>query len=512
LSGCALALALLVPALVPLATAQEERPQINPGERKPAKKKDAGPRAVAVLQMAANGKASLVPIAILIDHKFWDASAYKADPVPMALDSGIVYEGEQSGSSLGLFTVNSALHSNAANSQAPWIGTGSWHANGTEEPEKAAHADTTPVGINTEDKPPRLTHNPTSTAPAANPAPAATSPSSSTNSQPSGTSKASGPSNSDEPPRLTKPASTSASANPAPTNTGSSSPSANAPQSGSAAPSTPGDAKSKDSKPDIKPEEAKVPVSDSGASEANRPILRRGKPAESFADEEVPGYSKPGATPAAPPQGKVVPAAATLADVRLIPAISDAGGPAPKSFGFEWLKGEEDDRRKQMTQAAKEQVRAYVSTLEKNRISAKPAPKTARRTPPPEPILENEQMVAYDLWNSNQPIIILTADAHMPEPPAGTAHSEVDSERQYSVTVVAYPDIYNNLRKLYSGVTDKFHLDVTPELHLVDAVDADGDGRGELLFRQTSDQGTGWIIYRATADKLWKMYDSLSPQ
>ena len=509
LSRCALAL-LAASALVPLATGQEERPQIIPGERKPARKKDAGPRAVAVMQMAANGKASLVPIAILINNKFWDASAYKADPVPMALDSGIVYEGEQSGSSLGLFTVNAALHSNAVNSQAPWIATGSWHPNGMEEPTKAAHADAAPVGIDTEDKPPRLTHNP---APAANPAANSGSSPKSTNSQPSGTSKPSGASNSDEPPRLTKPASSSPPANSAPTDSGSSSTPASAggSQPNGGAPSSSGNDKPKDSKSEAKPEAAKVPASDSGAGEANRPRLRRGKPAESFADEEVPGYSKPGATTAAA-DGKVVQASATLADVKLIPAISDAGGPAPKSFAFEWLKGEEDDRRKQMTEAAKGQVRDYIARLEKNRISAKPAPKSARRMPQPEPVLENTQMIAYDLWNSNQPIVILTANAHILEPPAGTAHSEVDSERQYSITLVAYPDIYGNLRKLYSGVTDKFHLDVTPELQLVDAVDADGDGRGELLFRETSDQGTGWVIYRAGADKLWKMYDSLSPQ
>ena len=50
-----------------------------------------------------------------MNGKFWDASAYKADPVPMALEPGNVYEVEQTGSSLGLFTVNSALHSNAQN-------------------------------------------------------------------------------------------------------------------------------------------------------------------------------------------------------------------------------------------------------------------------------------------------------------------------------------------------------------------------------------------------------------
>jgi hypothetical protein len=493
--------------------AQEERPQIIPGERKPTQKKDAGPRAVAVLQMAANGKASLVPIAILINNKFWDASAYKADPVPMALDSGTVYEAEQSGSSLGLFTVNSALHSNAVNSPAPWIGTGSWHPNGMEEPKKDTHVDNVPVGIDTEEKPPRLTHD-QAKSPPANPAPNAGNNPGSTNTPASGTSKTGGsPSNSDEPPRLNKPAS---SPSQPPASPGSSSPS-NSPgsaQNGSTNPPAKDDKKSTDSKPQT----ANIPASDSGSSEANRPKLRRGKPAESFADEDVPGYSRPGASSSPSPAdaGKVVQTSATLADVKLIPAISDAGGPAPRSFGYDWLKGDEDDRRKQMTQAAKDQVRAYVAALARNRISATPTPKTTRPVTAhhaalPEPIIENAKMVAYDLWNSNQPIIVFSADAHMPAPPAGTAHSEVVSDTQYSVMLVGYPDIYGNLRKLYVGVTDKFHLDVTPQLQLVDALDADGDGRGELLFRETSDQGTGWVIYRATADKLWKMYDSLSP-
>jgi hypothetical protein len=73
---------------------------------------------------------------------------------------------------------------------------------------------------------------------------------------------------------------------------------------------------------------------------------------------------------------------------------------------------------------------------------------------------------------------------------------------------VTRTDIYGNLRKLYAGVTDKFHLDVTPRLELIDAVDADGDGRGELLFRETTDAGNGYVIYRAAADKLWKMFDT----
>jgi hypothetical protein len=512
----ALAAAVLVGSVAsPLgAFAQEERPQIMPSERRAPQKKDSGPRAVAVLRMAANGKTSLVPIAILINNKFWDASAYKADPVPMALDSGTVYEGEQTGSSLGLFTVSNALHSNAASTQAPWIGTGSWHPNGTEEPKKSQKTDNVPVGMNTEEQPPRLSHNPSATAPASAPS-SGSPPSSST--QPASDSKPSGSSGSgDEPPRLSKPASSPSSG--APNAGGAQTPSSSSAPSGSAPSSTPSQSQSKSKDSKAQPEN--VPASDSGAKEENRPRLRRGKPAESFSDQDVPGYSRPGETAAAPAQpagsGKVVQTAATEADVKLIPAISDAAGPAPHSYAYDWVKGDEEDRRKQMTDYAKQQVRAYVAALERNRIPANPAPKPAHPTAvhhaaQPEPVLENVQMVAYDLWNSNQPIIVFSAQAHMPSTPTGTAHSEVASELQYSIMLVAYPDIYNNLHRLYVGVTDKMHLDVTPRLELIDAVDADGDGRGELLFRQTSDQGTGWAIYRATGDKLWKMYDSLSP-
>ncbi len=479
-----------------IAFAQEERPQIVPGERKAQKKKDAGPRAVGVLQMAANGKASLVPVAILINGRFWDASAYKADPVPMALDSGTVYEAERAGNSLGLFTVGSALHRNnsAPGATAPWIGTGTWRANGSEPDAKGARAEPVPVGIDTSEGPPRLSRDTAAKdKPAGNGTSSPTNPPSGSSS-PSSPPKAGEPSSGDEPPRLSKPPEPPANSAPS------------APPSGPDGESKPDDAKA-ESKPD---DRAKVPASDSGAGGGNRPRLRHGKPAESFADEDVPGYSKLGEKSSAADLSKT--AIATQGDVQLIPAISDAGGPQIRSFVFQWLKGEEDDRRKQMTDLAKEQLRAYVAARAKADVTAKTGRPGSAKSAVKEPILENVHMVAYDLWVSNQPVMILSAEGHMPAPAPGTAHSEVESEMQYSMVLVAFPDIYGNLRKLHVGITDKFHLDLRPRLELIDAVDADGDGRGELLFRETSDQGAGWVIYRATADKLWKMYDSLSPQ
>jgi hypothetical protein len=479
------------------AIAQEERPQITPGERKAPRKKDAEPRAVALLQLTSNGKASLLPIAILINGKFWDASAYKATPVPMALESGTIYEAERSGSSQGLFTVSSALRSNAPNAQSPWIGTGSWVPAGAEKPKASLQAEAAPVGLDTSEGPPRLTKNPSKETPAAS-TPPASAPAPAPPSQPR---------SGDEPPRLTKPANQAPPVSTAPPSTPSSAP----PQGDSKG--TPGAPQSESKPGDAKPaDKPRAPESDSGADSGSRPRLRRGKPAESFADEEIPGYSKPGATPSEN-TGKAS-EAAPAGPVQLIPAISDSGGPDPHSYGFEFLKDEEGERLQQMTAMAKQQVRTYLDAQAKARITPKPTAQASHLRSAkkgPEPILSNVQMKAYDLWSSNQPVLIFSAQAQMP-PAAPGASTGSSDDLQYSIILVAYPDIYHDLHKIYAGVTDKYHLDLTPRLELIDAIDADGDGRGELLFRETSDGGSGWVIYRASADKLWKIYDSLNPE
>ena len=260
---------LLGVALSAMANAQEEMPQITPGERKAPRKKDAGPRAVGVLQLAANGKASLVPIAILVDGKFWDATAYKADPIPMALEPGTVYEAERAGNSLGLFTVNSALHSNAVNVQSPWLGTGSWVPEGSEKPKTALTAEKAPIGIETTDEPPRLTRRESPPQPSApTPAPASAPPNTAGGSASPGKTSSKTESNPSSPAPSSSP--------PAP---------AGNPKSG--------DAKPPDAKP---PSGPSIAASDSGADEESRPRLRRGKPVAPFADEDIPGYSKPGTT------------------------------------------------------------------------------------------------------------------------------------------------------------------------------------------------------------------------
>ncbi len=502
-------------------------PQEKPPE--PKKKPVKGPRAVGIVQLTASGKATLIPVAILIDGKFYDASAYKADPVPMALDSGTVYEVEQAGDSQGLFTVSGALHSKNPGSVNPWVGAGSFLPKGTEVEKTTRKAEDVPVGINNDsDAPPRLTRGS-----AAKPA-APSSPSSTPASKTPSSSTPAGAGSSEKPAASSQPASGSSAPVPAGDNVqkpaapaASDKPADHPDQSSAKQQSPPPTAGQTSPGPSSsgqttqgQPPATQAPQGQASPGQGEnyyRPTLRRGKPTEPSPPDDEETAPKTGKADA----GKTgsPPTAAAAGPVRLVAAISDAGGPDPRSYKFFWKPGEEDEKRNEMLALAGDEVRAYATALARNQIPAKPPatkPATAGHKAPAKPIqpvLENVQFHAFDVWVNNQVVMILTAEAHFPsatlpaKPPTTRAAA---APEQYSITLVARTDIYGNLRKLYSGVTDKFHLDVTPRLDLIDVVDADGDGRGELLFRETTDAGSGYVIYRPTADKLWKMFDSLA--
>ena len=87
-----------------------------------------------------------------------------------------------------------------------------------------------------------------------------------------------------------------------------------------------------------------------------------------------------------------------------------------------------------------------------------------------------------------------------------TAHSEGDLKQQKYVTLIAQPDLYGNLLVLYKSVTDGSHLDVTPRMRLVDAVDAMADNRGELVFElrgATQRQFALYRVLRGSAEQIF---------
>ena len=152
-------------------------------------------------------------------------------------------------------------------------------------------------------------------------------------------------------------------------------------------------------------------------------------------------------------------------------------------------------------------VRAYTGAP-----AEPPASARSRKAAPaksPQPAFDDVQLKIFDLSSTNEPILVLTATAHMP--PSPKSESSAPADTQYFVTLVARNDIYNDLHKAFSNVTDNHHLDAIPRMELVDAVDADGDGRGELLFRKVSDTGSAYNVYRQIGDQLWPLFEGTLP-
>ncbi len=61
---------------------------------------------------------------------------------------------------------------------------------------------------------------------------------------------------------------------------------------------------------------------------------------------------------------------------------------------------------------------------------------------------------------------------------------------------------------LLKSVTDGSHLDDTPRMRLVDAVDAMADNRGELLFELRGETQRQFVLYRVLRGQAEKLFVS----
>jgi hypothetical protein len=397
-----------------------------------------GPRAVALLELPANGKARLVPITVMFDGKFYDAGSYKASPIPMALQRDTVYEAVRTGVSQGLFTVIDAFHRGNE-----WVADGKWEPAGATPPKKRPPEAPAPRDDD-QDKPPVLRR-----------------PGSEDRSEAgSETAKANQPA----------------------------APPANTPEATAPAPVTTS-ADTEQSPPD-----------------KDRPVLRRGKPSE-----EQPNRMAGALSPAHAPTPSIP--AAKMSEqksgAQMMPAISDAGGSEPRPYSYTVKPAEEQPLRKKMLALASAQIRDRARQLASEGSEPAPARPSSQKTKTPairsaQPSFEDTQFQIFDLSTSNEPVLVLTTKARFPS--AVGTKSSIGADLQYYVALVAREDISGELHKAFSNVTDSRHLDILPRLELIDAVDADGDGRGELLFRQMSDKGSAFVIYRVIGDQLWALF------
>jgi hypothetical protein len=193
------------------------------------------------------------------------------------------------------------------------------------------------------------------------------------------------------------------------------------------------------------------------------------------------------------------------------PAISDAGNYEIRSLLYAMTPAEKEERGKPMLALALEEVTKYRSKRQQENTTEKPAAKATAKAPSKPAakatapvsnfVVADSDLRAFDLDFSNSPTLVLTAK--VAAPPAKPGGFTFD----YFVTVVARVDINGEAQKVFSSVTDNNHLDAFPRLEIIDAVDADANGRGDLLFRQHSDSSVSYALYRVYPYQMVKVFE-----
>ncbi len=240
----------------------------------------------------------------------------------------------------------------------------------------------------------------------------------------------------------------------------------------------------------------------SGAASLNddpdRPNLHRGKPASRLDEEDLPPL-------------KGIPA-----NLQQAVAVSDAKDRPEHPFERTW---ESDEERTQVTANLEEMARAQLAKYDLPAASAAAAspasiPAPAAKTPThtsvpttaaararqrkaaaakaaaaiaaaaPTVMLKDASIKAYTLSYGGAATYVFTAVS----PGAGGVDRYV--------SVVAQREPVGSLKMALASVTDSKHLDRTPWMRLVDAVDAEASNRASLLFELRAQSSRQFALYR----------------
>jgi len=424
-------------------------------------------RAVAVYEwtgdLAKPTAARVIPVSLFIDQHFEDAALYLSRPVPMALQTGTVYELQTAGANRGTITLQTAsrAHTMAGNGfDDGWFGFASYKPV-PKAPVVAVNTAPSNAHVIVNDGRPHFAKRP----PADTSSPASTT-TASTEPPPDPNRPTLHHTNTGDP--QSAPAQQPASAS-TPTTTSSAPPPA--PTTATPAPSADPDRPTlKHAAPQTKKQKHgsdDASVTDAGgllAEDPNRPHLHHG--------------ASSGAAAALPPL-KGLPA-----NMQQMAALSDAADRPEHDFTYIW-----PDATQQPATLARLETLARAALPAP--APAAPAPHTAaharshKPTPPPTPVaFVNEQLHAFEISYGGANVFVFTAQ---------TAGEGPDL---HYITLLAQPDVYGELHVLLQSVTDAAHLDRTPWMRFVDAIDADGDNRAELLFELRGQTQRQFVLYR----------------
>jgi hypothetical protein len=411
-------------------------------------------RAIAVLEYTGDeGKpksSRLVPITVYDGQALQDGNVYLARPQPLALAGEVEYELERNGEPIGLFDIK-----NSGQEQGSWVGYGAWKPMPSAKP-----APPKPVideGFDANDDKPVLHRKHADES--------KTGGSSSGGSSDSGSPAP--PADPDRPTLHKK--------SPDPDSSTTNSDSAQDPDR-----PTLHKKDSTDSGGSVLHAKSSASVDsdegDSGFTDPDRPRLKRGKANGNGLD--------------------VLPSLMGLPpDMNQAVAVSDVKNRPAHPWTYTWANREDETKMKESLESIARDALGLTppAKLAPKRTASKSKPKPATPPPPP-PELSGEQFRVFELAYGSGATLVLSA------------HTDAPLAQQKFVTLIAQPDLYGNVLVLFKNVTDGSHLDDTPRMRLVDAVDAMADNRGELLFElrgATQRQFALYRVLRGTAEKVF---------
>jgi len=190
-----------------------------------------------------------------------------------------------------------------------------------------------------------------------------------------------------------------------------------------------------------------------------------------------------------------------------IAAISDPNGTSDHSYAWDWsTPGDKVAAEHKLEALALQYLTppkppASPKTEKATKTVAKSAPrhsrkaKSAKPTPAPPPLtLTDEHFHAFELDYGSGPVFVFSARTSAPQ------------ESTTYITLIAKPDFSGGLIPLYKNVTPANLLDYQPRMRLIDAVDATGGGRADLLFDLLTRSTRQFALFRVQGGQAQEIF------
>jgi hypothetical protein len=388
-----------------------------------------------------------VPISVFDGKTYQDGGIYMASPAPLAVEGDTEYQLLQTGVPQGTFDIGSA-----GNVDGYWYGYGVWKAIHEATPPKLAPSKVQPTIV--ADGDPNRPHFKKSDADNSNPSKSQKVPTSA-------------PTSNDDPDKPTLKR-------------------RSGDNTDSPAPPTSDDASNSKSQSDdhdrphlrkrkADPATAQDSVTAINSSDPDRPRLRRGTPEALMQADHLTG---------------------TPANLQQMVAVSDGTYREPHPYAFEWANPD-DATKMQATleQIARDALAPKTLVQQKTVPGHRPTTAAGRKQPANTgPPLIDQQFKAFSLDYAGGSTLVFSA------------RTGDDGATIRYVTLIAQPDFYGAPKVIFKQVTDSNHLDITPRLRLIDAVDTDGDNRAELIFEQRSKSDRQFAIYSVRSNRAEQVF------